>query len=95
MDGESETNSKLSSTPRTNTPFQRIDPNLKLSLMPEMQDNSFDADAQGRGTSWGQKAHEDLIVTRGKGFRHEKTKKKRGTYRGGQLTMEVRSVKFN
>lgn len=32
------------------------------------------------GREWGQKAHEDLIVTRGKGFTKEKNKKKKGTY---------------
>ena len=30
---------------------------------------------------WGQKAHDVLKHTRGKGFRHEKTKRKRGGYR--------------
>jgi hypothetical protein len=28
-------------------------------------------------------------------FRHEKTKKKRGTYRGGQIDLHSHSVKFN
>ena len=28
-------------------------------------------------------------------FRHEKTKKKRGTYRGGQIDLQSHSVKFN
>jgi hypothetical protein len=31
---------------------------------------------------------------RGKDFRHEKTKKKRGTYRGGQIDHAVNSFKF-
>jgi len=79
---------------KTNTPFQRVKADEKYTLPMAMRDNSFNADVQGRGTTWGQKAHNDLIVTRGKGFRHEKTKKKRGTYRGGTLSMEVRSIKF-
>lgn len=33
-------------------------------------------------------------AVQGKGFRHEKTKKKRGTYRGGALETGVRSIKF-
>ncbi len=37
------------------------------------------------GYEWGQKAHEDLIVTKGKGFTKEKNKKKRGSYRGGRI----------
>jgi hypothetical protein len=28
-------------------------------------------------------------------FRHEKTKKKRGTYRGGQIDLQSHSFKFN
>lgn len=28
-------------------------------------------------------------------FRHEKTKKKRGSYRGGQIDLQSHSVKFN
>ena len=28
-------------------------------------------------------------------FRHEKTKKKRGTYRGGQIDLQSHSIKFN
>ena len=36
----------------------------------------------------------DLIVTRGKSFRHEKTKKKRGSYKGGPINTGVASFKF-
>jgi hypothetical protein len=39
-------------------------------------------------------ASADLIVTKGKSFRHEKNKKKRGSYRGGQIDIHaVNSVK--
>lgn len=31
----------------------------------------------------------------GKSFRHEKTKKKRGSYRGGQIDTTVNSIKFD
>ena len=31
----------------------------------------------------------------GKSFRHEKTKKKRGTYRGGAIDTSVCSIKFD
>ena len=47
--------------------------------------------AQG---SWGERANNDLIHTRGKSFRHEKTKKKRGSYRGGTIDMNTYSIKF-
>ena len=36
---------------------------------------------------YGQRAHEALIVTRGQGFRKEKNKKKKGSYRGGEITV--------
>lgn len=44
--------------------------------------------------SWGEKANLDLKNTRGKSFRHEKTKKKRGNYKGGAIDMGVNSIKF-
>jgi len=44
---------------------------------------------------WGYKAQEVLGKVRGKDFRHEKTKKKRGTYRGGKIdNMGSNSIKF-
>lgn len=49
---------------------------------------------KGARGSWGERAYQDLKFTRGKSFRHEKTKKKRGSYRGGQISMEVNSIKF-
>ncbi|RPA79226.1 hypothetical protein BJ508DRAFT_211291, partial [Ascobolus immersus RN42] len=53
-------------------------------------DNSYKGGAGG----FGDKASADLIVTRGKGFTKEKNKKKRGSYRGGSITDEVKSFKF-
>lgn len=37
------------------------------------------------GSGWGFKAQQVLGAVRGKDFRHEKTKKKRGSYRGGAI----------
>lgn len=44
--------------------------------------------------SWGERANFDLKHTKGKSFKHEKTKKKRGSYRGGAIDMSVNSYKF-
>ncbi|RYG46062.1 hypothetical protein EON67_09955 [archaeon] len=45
---------------------------------------------------WGYKANEILSKVKGKDFRHEKTKKKRGTYRGGAIDMNaVNSIKLD
>jgi hypothetical protein len=35
-----------------------------------------------------------FIFSHCRGFRHEKTKKKRGTYRGGQIDLGTHSIKF-
>ena len=35
------------------------------------------------------------MQVRGKDFRHEKTKKKRGTYRGGAINNAVNSIKLD
>ena len=50
---------------------------------------------QGAKGSWGEKAFRDLSVTKGKSFRQEKTKKKRGSYKGGQISTSVHSIKFD
>jgi hypothetical protein len=59
-------------------------------------DNSYFSKVQysGAGETWGLKAAETLIQVRGKDFRHEKTKKKRGSYKGGFISEDVHSVKF-
>merc|ERR1712080_266249 len=59
----------------------------------QLQDNSFEAKAGSHG-DWGEKANLDLKFTKGKSFRHEKTKKKRGSYRGGNINTSVNSIKF-
>lgn len=44
---------------------------------------------------YGYKASAVLMQVRGKDFRHEKTKKKRGSYRGGTISMESNSFKYD
>lgn len=46
-----------------------------------------------RGDDYGKKANAILSQVRGKGFRHEKTKKKKGTYRGGIIDTRINSIK--
>ncbi|CAL1546149.1 unnamed protein product, partial [Lymnaea stagnalis] len=76
-----------------NEPFRRVK-SEQIYVDPKFRDNSFEAKSGARG-SWGEKANKDLIVTRGKGFKHEKTKKKRGSYRGGPIDTAVHSIKFD
>ena len=48
----------------------------------------------GSRGDWGEKANDVLRFTKGKSFRHEKTKKKRGSYRGGAISTTINSIKF-
>jgi len=48
----------------------------------------------GASDDWGHKAHKDLIHTRGKDFRKEKGKKKKGSYSGGAISFAVKSIKM-
>jgi len=52
-------------------------------------------DKEGAAGSYGEKAFKDLAPTRGKEFRQEKNKKKKGTYKGGRITTQIHSIKFN
>lgn len=44
---------------------------------------------------WGKKAYEAFKNVQGKGFRHQKLKKKRGTYSGGEINREIHSIRFD
>lgn len=63
-------------------------------LMYDYENLNFIALQRNASGSWGDRANKDLKYTRGKSFKHEKTKKKRGSYRGGQIDMGVNSIKF-
>ncbi|OJA15738.1 hypothetical protein AZE42_05261 [Rhizopogon vesiculosus] len=74
-----------------NERFSRIKPQV---IPPEqLLDNGYEAKG-GVADDYGARAHRDLIVTRGAGFRKEKNKKKRGSYRGGEITLQTHSIKF-
>ncbi|KAI0006177.1 SRP40, C-terminal domain-containing protein, partial [Russula compacta] len=83
-----------------NTPFQRVNAQTVKYVDEKLKDNSFESRvcvvlAQGARTDdYGARASRDLIVTRGDGFRKEKNKKKRGSYRGGDITLHSHSFKF-
>ena len=76
-----------------NSPFRRVVAE-EIEVPHVLQDNSFDAKINAEG-DWGEKANNDLRFTRGKSFRHEKTKKKRGSYKGGAINTSVSSIKFD
>jgi hypothetical protein len=85
-----------SSSPSDNTPkrFCRIDLEKVEFLDERLRNNTFVAKGGDAEGSYGAKAHRDLIVTKGKGFTKEKNKKKRGSYKGGQIDFNSHSIKF-
>lgn len=66
----------------------------EIVVREDLKDNSFEAKFGAQG-DWGEKANKDLKFTKGKSFRHEKTKKKRGSYRGGSINTSVNSIRFD
>lgn len=83
-----------SAEPKTVNAFQRVKIDEVEFADDKLQDNSYWAKG-GAEVGYGAKAQEVLGQVRGRDFRHEKTKKKRGSYRGGQIDLQSHSVKFN
>jgi hypothetical protein len=81
--------SKPSSTSKTE-PFRRVKAEDITIDKEELKNNSYH-----EFDTWGSKANKDIIATKGKSFRHEKTKKKKGSYRGGEINVGVNSIKFD
>merc|ERR1711915_236062 len=77
-------------TKRKSSPFRRVKSET-IEVKDKFSDNRFD----GSFDEWGDKANKDLIVTQGKSFQREKTKKKRGSYRGGPINTGINSIKFD
>ncbi|XP_069096637.1 nucleolar and coiled-body phosphoprotein 1 isoform X4 [Pleurodeles waltl] len=74
-------------------PFRRVrDEEIEVDF--RVGNNSFDAKRGAKG-DWGEKANNVLKFTKGKSFRHEKTKKKRGNYCGGEISTSIKSIKFD
>ncbi|MCJ1280845.1 hypothetical protein MMC26_000162 [Xylographa opegraphella] len=73
---------------KTNTPFSRIPQDTKVD--PKLASNAYVP------YDYAEKAHQDLIVTKGKGFTKEKNKKKKGAYRGGVIDVGGgKGIKFD
>uniref|UniRef100_A0AC34FMN1 Srp40 C-terminal domain-containing protein n=1 Tax=Panagrolaimus sp. ES5 TaxID=591445 RepID=A0AC34FMN1_9BILA len=86
---ETEPAAKKADTRRKSEPFRRVTGSI-YDIPENVRDNSY----QNKADPWGAQAHDDLKRVQGKNFRHEKTKKKRGTYAGGKISLEVNSIKF-
>ncbi|MCJ1375038.1 hypothetical protein MMC20_006272 [Loxospora ochrophaea] len=59
------------------TPFSRIPKDIKIDA--KLSSNAYVP------YNYADRAHQDLSVTKGKGFTKEKNKKKRGSYKGGMI----------
>lgn len=71
---------------KQNVPFSRISTDQYVD--PKFASNAYVP------YDYAEKAHRDLIVTKGKGFTKEKNKKKRGSYRGGAIDLAPKGIKF-
>lgn len=77
----------------TNTSFRRVKSEEWVGKRGSM-DNTYESTFGAAG--WGFKAQQVLGQVRGKDFRHEKTKKKRGSYMGGKIDSSARfSFKYD
>lgn len=83
-----------SAEPTSVKAFQRVKADEVKFIDDRLKDNSYWA-KDGADSGYGAKAQGILGQVRGRDFRHEKTKKKRGTYRGGQIDLQSHSIKFN
>ncbi|KAL7092395.1 hypothetical protein ACP275_12G162400 [Erythranthe tilingii] len=83
-----------SAEPKAQIAFQRVKVEEVKFADERLQDNSYWA-KDGADIGYGAKAQEVLGQVKGRDFRHEKTKKKRGSYRGGQIDLHSHSIKFN
>jgi nucleolin len=84
---------------RRSSPFRRVKSDVNTEHFggadSRIYDNSYNAFRDGMGDGdWGDKAASDFKTVKGKNFRHEKTKKKRGSYRGGKISTGINSIKF-
>jgi hypothetical protein len=87
-------NKSLENSPDKVSPgFRRVDAELwSKEIVEGLEDNSYEKAFGNDG--YGAKASAKLMTVRGKDFRHEKTKKKRGSYRGGEITLASNSFKY-
>mmetsp|Transcript_59003 Transcript_59003/g.171161 ORF Transcript_59003/g.171161 Transcript_59003/m.171161 type:complete len:242 (-) Transcript_59003:75-800(-) len=82
-------------------PFSRVDASKWISTTKDSRllDNTHKAKNKfgtSAGDSWGDKAAEDLLKVKGKGFRKEMAKKKRASWKGGgEIDQGVNSIKFS
>ncbi|RKP15203.1 SRP40, C-terminal domain-containing protein, partial [Piptocephalis cylindrospora] len=86
---------EMSKERKQNVPFCRVREDEVIFHDDRLKDNTWESKGGSDNYSYGFRANQDLIVTKGKSFRTEKNKKKRGSYRGGAIDFASHSIKFN
>ncbi|VDL61209.1 unnamed protein product, partial [Hymenolepis diminuta] len=85
-------NKSSTQSPKVNAPFLRY-ANRAPESVHFFQGDNFHSRRQLLGEV-GERADRNLLGTRGKSFRHEKTKEKRGTRSNGPISTKVASYQF-
>lgn len=86
---------------KAGVPFSRVDHEKWTKAISDdrLKDNTHKAKnkfGDSAGDSWGDKASEDMLKVKGKGFRKEMAKKKRASWKGtGELDQGVNSIPFS
>ncbi|KAG4301633.1 hypothetical protein PCK1_002118, partial [Pneumocystis canis] len=80
---------------KKNPPYSKIDiPTIEFSHEC-LKDNSYATAYKNEQNKYGTRANRDLLSTKGKEFRMEKSKRKKGNYHGGKINTNIsRSFKF-
>ncbi|MCJ1229465.1 hypothetical protein MMC12_006132 [Toensbergia leucococca] len=93
------TKRKRSPSPAPQTPAQKVPKQRAEPFSRVPADTKVDAKLASNKYvpyDYAERAHKDLVVTKGKGFTKEKNKKKRGSYRGGAIDVEgKKGIKFD
>lgn len=85
---------KSSKTSTSSSPFKRVDAEVwSKEIKQGLEDNSYEKAFGVDG--YGAKASAILMQVRGKDFKREMTKKKRGSYRGGTISLQSSSFKYD
>lgn len=98
--GKEEKLNKQKAEKKTASHYSRIDNEKWLATIKDqrLMNNTHEAKlafGSSAGDGWGNKASEDLLKVKGKGFRKEMAKKKRASWRGGgEIDQGVNSIAF-
>lgn len=86
-------NNNLKTKKQHSSPFRRVKVE-DWNDFKGIKDNSYYGNHGDQG--WGAKANATLLLYKGKDFKHQKIKKKKGNYKGGKIDVNcIKSIKFD